>query len=95
MNLDAKERMLDAVLAVEAAVRMLESSEPTMRAFMDETRLMASAGPVLAPALFLSAERRAVEAVVVPCFAAALAFVDVYRTHKSAAAGALSKVTGG
>jgi hypothetical protein len=87
-----REKLDEANVAIAMAVQILTAVRPTLEEFMVEAERMDSFGPLLAPSLFRSPERVAVQAILKPIYRAALDFVRAHEITRAAAADALSKV---
>lgn len=91
---DPKERLAAANAAISAAGMLIAAELATVEAFLAECERMESIGPILVPSLFMSAERRATEALLQPLYLAARDFHRVYAAQLQAAAAALEAVDG-
>jgi hypothetical protein len=92
MSESSRQKLIAASQSVNTAVLILRREMPTMLAFVDECRLMESAGAVLDPTLYRDSERQASEALVLPLFRQAIALVQSYDSHLARAQAALAKV---
>ena len=81
-----------ATAAISLCAVVLAPHRDLLERFMRESRYMENVGPVLAPSLFMSSERRAVESVMKPIYQAALDFLNAHERQVAAARGALDKV---
>ena len=71
-------RLEQAAGTVGTCAALLRSEMAIFEQYEKEAALMESVGPVLAPGLFLDAERQACDALVRPIFALAARFVRDY-----------------
>lgn len=69
--MDAREELDQANGCINVAVTLLRPNVDLMRRFREERRSLESVGPVLAPALFLDREKRAVGDMLAPVYEAA------------------------
>ncbi len=81
-----------AAHAISKAVMVLKMEMPTIEAFLKEARDMENFGHIADPTLYNKSERKAVSALLVPLFQAAVTFTAAYEDHIKKAKAALEKV---
>lgn len=89
-----RERLQQAAGTVGTCAALLRSEMAVFEQYEKEAVLMDSAGPVLAPGLFLDPARQACDALLRPVFAAAARFVREYDAAAASGRAALETVTG-
>lgn len=90
---EARLALQEVIAAVSLAVNVIRPHADFIRLYQAEARDMESVGPLLAPSLYMSSERRAADAVIGPLLGQALSLVKTYDQQVSAANVALKKVT--
>jgi len=91
---DARERLQSAAQTVSVAVNLLKVERKTLDKFLAESRDMESFGAIVDPTLYRDPERKAVSALMVPLFQAAVDFIKAYDTQVARAKAAPEKVQG-
>jgi hypothetical protein len=88
-----REKIEAAGTAVSTAIQVLKMEQPTFEAFLRECRDMENFGHIVDPTLYKDPERKAVNALMQPLFAAAIIFVAEYERHIAKANAALKKAS--
>jgi len=92
MTRDVKAELNAMTAAISTAVLVMRPYLPLMHEYKRERQKMESIGPIVAPSLFMSAERQAVDAVIWPMIDAATRFIAEYETQVERSADALAKL---
>lgn len=88
----AREDLHEMAQAISAAHNIVKLHMPTIETFLKECRDMENFGCLINPTLYISSERRAVEAFLKPICAAAREFSKAIDAQQERAQAALAKV---
>jgi hypothetical protein len=92
MTRDAKAELNGMAAAIQTAAHVLRPYAPLMHEYERERQKMESIGPIVAPSLFMNAERQEVDAILSSMIRAAMSFLAEYEKQIEASKITLAKV---